>query len=320
MSEDIKNALSSLTGAKQTMMSWPRRIESYEALPELYKNFFKAELADHSTFPYVVLIPPIDKPITEKLIIEREFAIQVLERTGSQVVEKNFSYPAMQILETGNILLYSWITFRSVTPTGLKSSALIEFNPATGDLLLAPFLNKMRPACLGVDEADFISERAKFDYLSSPNFKFMNFGRNSLVRGEKVSQIVLQPEILEPTWKILGWTFYRTVTTVHLTILTDQELILIREDERTQKIKGGRYGGIWQFLPLRSLISASLTGPSNGLLTLTICLSAEETIQKQFAASSQPELERLCAKIQKLITETITDSRKDGKANQAPLC
>ncbi len=306
MSEDIKNALSGLTGARQTMMSWSRRIESYEALPELYKDFFKAELADRSTFPYVVLIPPLDKSpakTTEKLIIDREFAIQILEWTGSLVVAKSFSYPDLQILEMGNILLYSWITLKGVTTIGLESTALIEFNPATGDLLLAPFLNKMRPVSLVVAEADFLSERAKFDYLSLPNFKFMNFGRYSLVRGEKVSQIILQPEILEPAWKLLGWTFSRRVTTVHLTILTDDELILIREDERSPKVKGGRYGGIWQFLPLRSLISASLTGPSNGLLTLTLRLSAEETIQRQFADVSQPELERLCAKIQKLIAE-----------------
>jgi hypothetical protein len=305
MSDDI-NKLPTLTGAKQSKLAWSRRIESYEALPEPYKDFFKAELAERSTFPYVILTPPLDKPLrktTEKLIIERESTIQVLERTGSQVVAKSFPYPAQRILEMGNVLLYSWIRLKGVTTAGLESTALIEFNPATGDRLLAPFLDKMRPTRPGVDEAGFLSEKAKFDHLSVSNLKFMNFGRSSLVRGEKVSQIILQPEILEPASKLLGRTFYRTVTAVHLSILTDQELILIREDERSPKIKGGRYGGIWQFLPLRSLISVSLTGPSNGMLTLTIGLLAGETIQRQFAAASQPELAQFCAKIQKLIAE-----------------
>jgi hypothetical protein len=227
-------------------------------------------------------------------------AIQILERTGNQVKLKSYPYQNIRMVEVGNILLSSWIIIRGVTSEGVASSTTIEYNAAS-ERYLAVFLNKMRPVPLGTDDASFMAEKTKFDYLSELNFKFMNYGRNSLVRGEKVIQTILQPEIREPAWRLLGWTFYRIVSPAHLTILTDQELILIRDDERGKEIRGVRYGGVWQYIPLRSIISVSLARPSNDLLALVITLSPDETLQKIFAVSSKPELEQLRDKIEKLV-------------------
>jgi hypothetical protein len=158
---------------------------------------------------------------------------------------------------------------------------------------------------LGADEAGLLAEKEKFDHLSGLSFKFMNFGRSSLAPGEKVLQMLFQPEIRQPAWKLPGWTFYRTVTTTHLTILTDKELILIREDQRSFAIKGKRYGGIWQYLPLRSLASVSLAETAAGLLILTFAIPSGETFQQHFAVSCRPELEQLCDQLQRLIGQPV---------------
>ena len=300
MTLENDNSLKSLTGAKQTMLAWSKKIDSFEELPEIYKDFFNDYLASHSSFPYIVLVPPMDKPMvrkTEKLIIDRGAAIQVIERSGSELISKIFSYTSVRFLETGNILLYSWLLIKGVTTDGKENSSMIEFNPATGDSLLAPFLEKMRPAAREAEIVDFETEKAKFDYLSSSNFKLMNYGRNSLLRGETVRNVILQPEILKSAWQVLGWSFFPKMNTVHLTILTDQELILICEDERSPKVKGSRYGGTWQYIPLQGVSSASLSGPVNGLFTLSFNFPGGETIQRQYAADCRPELEQLCSRI-----------------------
>jgi hypothetical protein len=303
MSRDLKSEMSVLTGARQTMSSWSKVIETYDAVPEVYKSFLKQYCGENQAFPYVILAPPLEKFLhntTEKLIYDLNDAIHILERTGNQAVTKSYPYKSVRFVEVGNILLSSWITISGITSEGVASASTIEFNAATGERHFAVFLNKMRPAPQNADVAGLRAEKDKFDHLSTLNFKFMNYGRNSLVRGENVVQILLQPEIREPAWTLLGWTFYRTISPAHLTILTDKELILIREDEREKDVRGARYGSVWQYIPLRSIISVSLADPSNDLLILTITLSPDETLEKIFAVSSKPELEQFRDKIKKL--------------------
>jgi hypothetical protein len=303
MSPDLKGEISLLTGARQTMSAWTKAIESYDAIPAAYQGYFKTRFAGSQKFPYTIFTPALDKSLrktTEKLICDADDAIQIMERTGSQVSLKSYPYKTVRALEMGSVLLYSWITICGLTSEGVVSSTTIEFN-TTSARYFTIFTDKIRPALQGVDEASFGQEKDKLDYLSTLDFKFMNFGRESLVRGETILQIVLQPEIREPAWALLGWTFYRTITPAHLTILTDKEIILIRASERGKEIKGPHYGGIWQYIPLRSITSCALAEPANGRLTLSLSLASDEPIKKIFAVSSQPELQQLRARIQPFV-------------------
>lgn len=283
------------------MSAWTKVIGSYEAIPASYASFFEAQRQANQPLPYLVLTPPLDKAqfkSTEKLIYEANEALWILERTGNRVVAKSYPYQTLQMLEMGNVLLYSWLTLRGLTSEGLTSSTTIEYNPATGDRYLAPFVEKLRAVSAETDEPSWLAEKEKFNYLSALNFKFMNYGRNCLMRGEKVLQTLYQPEIREVAWKLAGLTFYRTVTLCHLTILTDHELILLREDERNPKVRGTRYGGIWQYFPLRSLTAVTLAETSHERVTLAIALSPEKRFEKIFASSQKVALEQLCQKIQ----------------------
>ena len=235
------------------------------------------------------------------MVCDLNDAIHILERTGNKVVTKSYPYQAIRAVEVGNVLLNSWITISGVTSEGVASSSTIEFSAATGERYFAVFLNKMRPIPQGADNAELNAEKDKFNYLSALNFKFMNYAQNSLVRGENVIQIILQPEIREIAGTLFGWTLYRTLSPTHLTILTDKELILIQDDERAKDVRGARYGGIWHYLPLQSIISVSLTEPANDLLTLVVNLTPDETRQQIFEVSNKPELEQFRDKIKGLI-------------------
>jgi len=304
MPQDLNNQMSVQTGARQTMASWSRIIESFEAVPEIYKSFLRPYAGEGRTFPYTILSPSLDKFLrktTEKLIYDLDGAIHILERSGNHVIAKSYPYKTLRVVEVGNILLSSWITVTGLTSEGLATSSTIDFNAATGERLFAVFLNKMRPAPLPIDNVSWGIEKGKFDFLAERNFKFMNYGRESLVRGENVRQIILQPAIRRVAWTFFGWKLYQNISQAHLSILTDKELILIRDDERGQEVRGVKYGGVWKYLPLRSLRSISLTEASNNLLNLVITLTHDETIKRTFEISNRLELEQFRDKIKPLI-------------------
>ncbi len=305
----MDNQLSSMTGGRQTMSSWAKVIESYEAVPEPYKSAYKMTLGDSlqigQQMPYTVFAPSIAgfrHKTAEKLLCEVNDTITVWERIGSQVIMTEYPLETITDLEIGFILLFSWITIGGVTSTGKVSSTTIEFNTATARHF-APFLNKMRPAPGIVDAHERRAERAKFDDLAVENFKFMNFAIESLVDGEKVIQTIYQPKINKPTFK-LGWrTFYRALALAHLVILTDKELIVILDDERGRENRGIRYGGKWRYIALSHIEAVSLLAHSGDLLTLSLTLSpGGRRVEIKFEASRRQEIVQLKDEIEKLIS------------------
>ena len=301
--EKLNDQSNLLTGAKQTMAAWSKVIETYEAIPAAYKGFFETYIANDQHFPYIVFTPVLIKPkgkTTEKLVYDADNAIHILERNGSRVNEKSYPYQTICKVEVGNVLLSSWLTISGITSAGDWSVSTIDFN-TTSTRYFTTFLNKLRPTLQGVDNAKLNAEKEKFDYLSGLSFKFMNFGRSSLIHGEIVHDSLLQSEIREPILKIFGNIFQRTISPTHLTVLTNQELILIHERDR--EVAGPQYGGVWQYIPLRSITSISLAEAANDRIMLSITLSSSETINTLFVVSSQPKLESLCTQVQELIRE-----------------
>lgn len=299
--EKLNDQSNLLTGAKQTMAAWSKVIETYEAIPAAYKDFFETYIADDQHFPYIVFTPVLIKPkgkTTEKLIYDADNAIHILERNGSRVNAKSYPYQTICKVEVGNVLLSSWLTISGITSAGEWSASTIDFN-TTSTRYFTTFLNKLRPTPQGVDNAKLNAEKEKFDYLSGFSFKFMNFGRSSLIHGEIVHNSLLQSEIREPILRIFGNIFQRTVSPTHLTVLTNQELILIHERDR--EVAGPQYGGVWQYIPLRSITSISLAEAANDRIMLSVTLSSRETINKLFVVSSQPKLKSLCTQVQGLI-------------------
>jgi hypothetical protein len=231
---------------------------------------------------------------TEKLICDAFAAIHILERSGSQVVAKSYPYQDVCMIEMGNILLDSWLIISGVTSTGEADVSTIDFNTASARHFVT-FLDKLRPSSPNADKTQLNAEKDKFNYLSPLNFKFMNYGRSSLIGGETVRQIILQPEIREPVWTILGDLFQKVISPAHLVILTDRELILIQDIPRGRKVQKVNYGGLWQYIRLSSIRSVAWTETEDGRLTLSIAVSPDRKIERLFAVSSKLEVEQLCA-------------------------
>jgi hypothetical protein len=297
MSGEFNSAGAVLTGAKQTMAAWSKVLETREEVPDIYQGCLETWLAYNRQFPYTLLVPSLVKPqgrTTEKLVCDGGDAIHIFERSGDQVVAKIYPYQSVYTVEAGSILLNSWLTINGMTDSGAAEFSTIDFNTASARHFTV-FMNKLRPALHGADEAQLRVEKDKFDYLSTLNFKFMNYGRSSLVGGDIVRQILLQPEIREPIWALLGGLFQKVVSPAHLTILTNRELILIQDIPSGKKMQKANYGGIWQYIRLSSVQSVTWAEAENQRLTFSIMVSPDKKIERLFALSSKDELEHLCA-------------------------
>jgi hypothetical protein len=292
----VNSSLPLLTGGRQTMLSWSRVIESYEAVPDVFKDSCKTMLEHCHPFPFVVLAPVTTgtrHKATEKLLCVVNDVFYIWEREGSQIAPTTFPVKTIGAIEVGRILLYSWLTIIGVTGEGVATSFVIPFNTATGRHL-EPFINKMRPASTDIDEICWGAEKAKFDYLGSVDFKFMNYARKSLLRGETVVHIVWQPQIRERIFTLFGWEFHRTLALKHFVILTDKEVIVIGDDKHISDHRGFRYGGIWQFIPLSHIVEVGLIDQANGMVILSLALAhGDQRMEWVFEASNKPALKDL---------------------------
>jgi hypothetical protein len=292
-----------LTAAEQTRLSWARRVESYDELPEFYKSFVDALLRDTGAFPYLVLTPTFKgffHPENEKLVCSTDHETHILEKVGSRLVPTCYSVGDISYLEVGMILLQAWITMRGIAGDSLLTSSTLKFNAVTR-YLFDPILGKIRSAPDGCPGVDLNVERAKFDYLCSLNFKFMNFARASILPGERVIYVLLQPQIRARLLAFLGRSFFRTISPAHLSILTDTELIMIRDDHSEIWRQQVKYGGIWTYIPLDKIRRVSLAKRDEDLLVLSIYLPADDHVDVLFSASMQPEVEELLVQFEHLM-------------------
>ncbi len=287
-----------LSATEQTRLSWAKPARSLEDIPAIFQDIVKSYLKEGHPFPYSVLTPSYEGFLhrtTEKIISVLGDAIIILERKGNNIDQLNYPIDGISYVETRTVLLDSHFKICGLTDQGLPATSVLRFNAVT-DYLFVPILESIRPTPHYSSET--VREFEKFDPWIKINFKFMNYARRSLLPGEKVIHAILQPEIRANTFTLFGKTYTRTVSPTHVCILTDSELILIREEVR---INGDdRYGGIWDYIPLNKIEGLSFKERENDLLLLTIHLIGNERLECIFHESIRGESIRLVERFSEL--------------------
>jgi hypothetical protein len=292
--------LPTLSTEEQTRLSWAKPIDSYAAVPKVYQDFFEPFLTAGREFPYTIQSPSYEgffHPSTEKLICDFGSYIFILDRNGNTYTARCYPLDKISYVEIRSVLLDSYIKISGVTKEGFYASSSIRFNTVT-DYLFTPIVERIRLVAIGKKDTAQEPESGLFDHLISINYKFMNYGRRSLLGGEKFIYSILQPEIRTPILKFLGRTFYRTIFPTHMSILTDRELIMIREEARQSG--NDRYGGIWDFIPLNKIGSLSLDEKGSKLLLLSIQLPENERLEYLYQASAIEDLGKFLARFKEL--------------------
>jgi hypothetical protein len=233
-----------------------------------------------------------------KLVCAIDDKIHVIEGHKKRAVSTCYLIENINYVEVGKILLKSWITISGESEAGLTSSTC-RFSVVTLHLLM-PIVEKIRQAA-GCNESlvDLNSERAKFNYLRTLHFKFMNYGRQSIMPGERVISTLLQPEIRIKLFTLFNRAFFRMISGSHISILTDRELIIIREDEE-RWAKNASYGGVWSYVPLDKVTALALTEKDDHTLTLSIELPARDCLQARYSDASKSELVSFLSSVKEL--------------------
>lgn len=300
MPTNVNTPLSTLTGARQTLGSWSRRIESPADLPEAFRRACQPVWETLPVFPYCVFAPVLvgaPRKTTEKLLCLTEEKLYVWERAGNDARLHAQPLETIIDLEVGEILLYSWLTFHGRTETGAVATMTIEFNTASRRHY-APVLEKLRPAARPVTAEAQRAEQAKFQYLATENFKFMNYACASLLPGEKVLASAWQPQIRKPLLKLGRWQWTRTLALAQLTLVTDQEFILIQDDAQVREQRGARYGGKWRYIPWRNVREVALTPAADpDLRVLALTLAGGVRLEVVFAAAREAAAQAVQAAI-----------------------
>ena len=296
-----------LTAGEQTKRSWAKEIESYNKVPDIYKDFYDSLLDDVASFPYTVITPAFNGFIhreNEKLISSQDSNIFIIENANNQLNTTSYAIDNISYIEVGTILLKAWIRISGLTDKGVLSSSTLRFNSVT-EYMFHPFIDEIRSAENYPKTISNSSELSKFDHLSKVNFKFMNYARNSILPGEQIVDHIFQPEIRTVLFSLLGKNLYLTKIAPHIGILTEKELIIIRDTVIGRMNESKRFGGIWNYIPLKKICSACLSANGDDLFKLSIILSANEHIDTLFLASEKPEVEQMLKKLKDLLPGVI---------------
>jgi hypothetical protein len=134
---------------------------------------------------------------------------------------------------------------------------------------------------------------SKLDDFVLPSFKFRNYARHSILPGDRIIAVLAQPEVRRPVIRLGRWSYQRTIVMAHVLILTDRELIIIRDDpDSPQSFDKTRYGGVWDYLLLDKIERIAWRERDANVLSLALELPLGDRVESLFAAHRRAEVER----------------------------
>lgn len=292
----LKSILRPLNAQEQDQQTWARVVRSRENLPEVYQSFFQSHIAMGDALPYIVLTPTYEKfgnTISGKLICVIDQALFVLDANAEKLIEICYPINKINYVEVSSKLLEFRVTINGVTNFEIPTSSLFRCSTVT-DYLFAPIIEKIRLRNCPLSESPLPSNVDTFDHWSERNFKFMNLARHSILPGEAVIAALLQPEIHSGLPSFPYRYFRRIKSPTHACIVTERELILIRED--LLQSRKDKYGSTRTFIPLDKIHSISISRRTGNPLALCIQLINQECFECLFDPSLENKVEELATR------------------------
>ena len=284
-----------MSAAEQTRLSWARPVRALDDLPPAYHSFFAAWPAGEA-FPYSVLTPTFAgflRRETEKLVCCIDDRLIVLEKMSGEPKCTAFLLNDLNYVEIGGVLLKAWIKFQGrANHEPVLTTVTLRYNAVT-DWLFAPFVSRIRGAGAQPIGGPRDLELSELDAVALPSFKFRNYARRSILPGDRVIAVLAQPEMRRPVIRLGHWTYQRTIVMAHVLILTDRELIIIRDDpESLQSFDKTRYGSVRDYIPLNKIERIACRERDADVLSMALELPLGDRVESLFAAKRRAEVER----------------------------
>jgi hypothetical protein len=228
----------------------PRAISSYEEIPA---GFLAAFPGEDAGFPYTVLIPegglsPFQKDTNPQMLCLYENRLVSLEAIQGEVQTSEYALKSITSVEHGRVLLNSWMSINSAS-----RNKTLNFS-SSFEQVFSPIIKALR-ATADVQEPDASAaknqeEITKLGYLWKRNIKYFNYAKQSLAPGATIQASVYQEDIPLSKLNFFNKPVFSSYLSGHLAVLTDREMIFIKESEEIRAIHDTSYGGVFSYIPV----------------------------------------------------------------------
>ena len=235
-----------------TMKSWVTILNSSADIPEVFKDHFYQR---EEGFPYTVYIPAnstLFKKRDEILLSLYDDSLRVLENSKDGVKEINCSFKEISYMENSSMLMIGRLRIYGGTPLTLTFNTM-------GDKIFNKIIETIRRNKKYIKNELKQTEEAKgiLDFLKKSNLKYLNSAREILMDDDKVLNVLFQPEIRKKIEQKRGEKTISEYIASHVTILTSNEIIHIRENKTGTK--EADYGTVSLIIPLGKISNLKIS-------------------------------------------------------------
>jgi len=276
--------------------SQPRTISSYEEIPT---GFLAAFPGADDGFPYTVIIPKgvvssFQENVNPQMLCLYKDRLINLEAIEGEVQKSEYALSTVSSVEHGRVLLNSWLTIHSASRT-----KTFNFSSAVERVFL-PIITALRAAASDAPAAEGTTiqeETAKLGYLWKHNIKYFNYAKQSLTPNSTIRASVYQEDIPLSKLNFFGKSVFSSYLSGHLALLTDRELIFIKESEEIRALNDTSYGGVFSYITLEMVKSIAFTDTNDKKVdcVANVSLMDGKHYQFQYSAASAMQLEEFKA-------------------------
>lgn len=281
--------------SQNTMSQWPVMVKRPEQIPDSFCEALDSQFG--AKWPYSVFIPPTKWDAAgkrPKVFSMLEDGVMYFEDMKTEVKQVFYPFKDILYVEIGRMLLSSWMTIHGMVHGQYRQST-ISYNTVRDDLF-DPIIERIREE-ISPDESLLEGHNGeKLSDLKQLDLKFLNYTKQSLLPGEKIINIIYQPKVQEANERIMETLPEHT----HAVVLTDNELILIKEDNHKYKNVHSNYGVVKDFIPLNHIKDVSAEALDSSL-RMHVDLGDKDELDRMFTSEQSDRIHQLINKFKKIM-------------------
>jgi hypothetical protein len=277
-------------GPVETTRYWPRRIERPEDVPPAFEEQFADSADESAEVVYVPAPGSLSSAQKEHLVVWSDESLAIHTAQGDRRSVLGSALGEIEQLEWGSVLLHSWMTIWAG-----GGSVTIHFNSVREDLFRPLVTTIRRASWTGEDERALQddhaapglsagSEAEKLRHLRPRTIKFVNYGSRCLLPGERIVSTLFQELFSARARRGGRFVPLRWYVSPHLFVLTDRELVFLREEHELALLKryAYQYGCVREFVA-RSRVADVHVDERDGFRELVVRTTSDRTIRSKFA-------------------------------------
>jgi hypothetical protein len=266
------------------MDTWAKEIINSSDLSDNFQiEISKIQKNNSSEIPFTIKIPCNSNYNTpETVIVSFNSSLYILENFDDKTISTKILYSDINFIEITIILLNSSILINN----GYENKK-IYFNTSSEEYF-HKIIKKIRK--FQNSQINTNSESTKLDYLKDINLKLFNYSKYAMKYHEKIIDTVYQP------------TDKKNNIESNLTILSNNELVFIKEPNEKDKPKSSVYGGIWIFIPINKIQNILIENKKNErLFLLNIIFSNNNNYHFTYTYNTKSSFKEFDKEIKKLL-------------------